>query len=916
MTTFIDDVVEDLLKQSVDISQTTIVLPSKRAGTFFLQSLAKQVKNTIFAPTVISIEEFVESVSGFRTLSNTELLFEFYEVYLDQTPQSQVESFESFSKWAQIILQDFNEIDRYLVPPDSIFEYLNAIKKIENQHWSIDEEQSDYIKNYLAFWNRLKSYYKGLQTKLLEQSTGYQGLVYKQAVSNLDQFITKHKNSFFVFAGFNALNTAEEKLITHLLEQDLASIYWDIDDVFLNDPVHDAGLFIRQHLKNWKYFETHRFNKFDNYYNNTKQIRSIGTAKNIGQVKYVGQLLEEMAATNESFEKTAVVLSDESLLIPLLNSLPKSIEAVNITMGLPLKDIPLAASFDKLFRLYTSNQAHLYYRDLLDIINDPFFKSLFKNDSVTKLSTYLKENNMVYVSLVELSNFMNDEKEILHLLFDHMRMSVRESITKFQHIILKLRDHNQDNTLQNQLNLEYLQRFHSIFNELLSMNEEFEHISSITTLYNLYKELLKSETLDFKGEPLEGLQIMGMLETRLLDFENVIITSVNEGILPAGKTNNSFIPFDVKVENGLPTFKEKDAVFTYHFYRLIQRAKRVDILYNTVPDVLGGAEKSRFITQLEFENIHKVLPVIASSKIPTTSKKLKSIHKTEAVLDRLKKVAFKGFSPSSLTSYIRNPMDFYEKRVLGIRDFEEVEESVAANTLGTVLHNTLEEFYKPLEGQLLSKAILLQMTEQLDVTVSKHFEAEFKAGDVTKGRNLIIFEIAKHYIQKFLETEIKTIEAGNSIKIIAIEVENNVAIDIPTLDFQINLTGKVDRVDELNGVTRIIDYKSGNVAPAQVKIDDWSLLLDSYKKYSKSIQLLMYAYMMAKTSLVTLPVEAGIISFKKMSHSVFKFEDKSEGQRANYLITNDTLEKFEHTLTELILEIFNSEVAFEEKEVE
>jgi len=375
---------------------------------------------------------------------------------------------------------------------------------------------------------------------------------------------------------------------------------------------------------------------------------------------------------------------------------------------------------------------------------------------------------------------------------------------------------------------------------------------------------LSSETLDFQGEPLQGLQLMGMLESRVLDFETVIISSVNEGVLPAGKSNNSFIPFDVKLENKLPTYKEKDAVYTYHFYRLLQRAKNVYILYNTEADVLTGGEKSRFITQLDLEKTHEIHHQIIAPQVPSIEIPLNVVKKTDALLTQITKVAHDGFSPSSLTNYIRNPIDFYYQKVLKIRDHVDVEETVAANTLGTVVHNTLEDFYKPLIGHFLKLETIKDLKSIIEKTVRYHFKNEYKEGDISKGKNLIIFEIAKRYVSNFLDLEIKALKSGDAIKIIAIEANNHITIDIDELDFPIRIRGKVDRVDTCNGVTRIIDYKTGHVKHNHVEIVNWEDITTDYKKYSKSFQVLTYAYMMQKSKMINLPVEAGIISYPKI----------------------------------------------------
>ena len=372
MGTFLDDVIHDLLEKKYDIASLSFILPSKRAGIHLKKTISEQVQQTIFAPEIFAIEEFIELVSDLQYASNSELLFEFYEVYIKSTPEAHIEPFDKFSKWAQILIQDFNEIDRYLIPSDNVFDYLTAIKEIEHQHWSLDEEPSDYIKNYLAFWNRLKLYYNQLQNNLREQNKGYQGMVYREAVNNLEQYIATHNNKTYVFVGFNALNKAEEFLIQELLQQALALIYWDIDNTFISNPIHDAGLFTRSHKSNWKYFNKQPFNWIGNHYTASKDIQVIGVPKNISQIKYVGELLDQIVRDQGDLTKTAIVLGDETLLLPLLNSIPTSVSAVNITMGLPLRVIPLATLFELLFELHKRSSSTIYYKDVIKILSHQF----------------------------------------------------------------------------------------------------------------------------------------------------------------------------------------------------------------------------------------------------------------------------------------------------------------------------------------------------------------------------------------------------------------------------------------------------------------------------------------------------------------------------------------------------------------
>ena len=409
-----------------------------------------------------------------------------------------------------------------------------------------------------------------------------------------------------------------------------------------------------------------------------------------------------------------------------------------------------------------------------------------------------------------------------------------------------------------------------------------------------------------------------MLESRVLDFETVIISSVNEGILPSGKSNNSFIPFDVKLENNLPTYKEKDAVYTYHFYRLLQRAKNIYILYNTEADVLTGGEKSRFITQLELEGIHNIKHQIIAPEVPVVLSKPNVIEKNENLKLKLQELAEEGFSPSSLTNYIRNPIDFYYQKMLKIKEHNEAEETVAANTLGTVVHNTLEDFYKPLVDTFLSVDCIKNLMSHIEEKVTFHFKKEFKEGDITKGKNLIIFEIAKRYVYNFLDLEVADLKAGNKIKIIAIEANNSVSVDIPELNFPVKIKGKVDRVDQYNGITRIIDYKTGRVEQNKVEIVNWDDISTDYNKYSKSFQVLAYAYMMSLSNKIQLPFEAGIISFKNLNAGFLKFSKKDKPgnyAKKDALITNKTMEDFSFELKKLIIEICNPDIPFTEKEI-
>jgi hypothetical protein len=507
---------------------------------------------------------------------------------------------------------------------------------------------------------------------------------------------------------------------------------------------------------------------------------------------------------------------------------------------------------------------------------------------------------------------MGDNHPIITLLFLKENNSPQHFLEKCEALVTALKETFL--TEKNNLVLEQLFKFHTLFSQINHLVNTYDYITNLKALKNLVKQLLSRENLDFQGDPLEGLQVMGMLESRNLDFEIVLLTSVNEGILPSGKSNNSFIPFDLKIAHGLPTYKEKDAVYTYHFYRLLQRANNIYLLYNTEPDVLEGGEKSRLITQLlTEENRESIVEKIASPTLLPIMTTLESITKTDALLHTIASYSIKGYSPSSLSNYIRNPIDFYKQNLLGIKDSMEVEETIAANTFGTIVHDTLEELYTPFLGLVLNKENLTVAKTKLEETVYRNFLKNYLDGNISSGKNYLSFHVIKKYISNLLDLEIQQAE-HNEVKIIALEQTMSVTLNIEEIDHPVILKGKLDRIDEVDGTIRIIDYKTGRVERKHVEILLWEDMVHDYK-YSKAFQLLCYAYMYSKEH-VNQPIVAGIISLKNLKDGTLLFAHK-EAPRGpkNHTITSQTLANFETVLHKLILEIHNQEQPFIEKEV-
>lgn len=916
MQSFLEEVVGQVRERYPALENVIFVLPSKRAGTFVRNAIAKTAQRTAFAPEIYSIEGFVEKISGLAYATNTEQLFELYTSY-EQLTKGDKDNFYAFSKWGQTLLQDFNEIDRYLIEVEQLFSNLSAIQEIGV--WAPNAPRTQMMEDYVAFWGTIGALYDHFNAGLLRKGIGHQGLVYRKAYEQVDGYLNEHSEKTHIFIGFNALNTAEEKIIQRILAHPNTEIYWDIDQSFLDDPIHDAGLFIRQHLGTWDYFKNNRLNGLSNYYTTPKNIEIIGLPKNVSQAKYVGHLLNELhLSEHNALTNTAVVLGDETLLNPILNAIPETLSDVNITMGYPLHKTDLATLFTQFMELYINKDPQgWFYQSILGFLANPYVQMLFSEEernTATHLTEKIKKNNWAYLKAEKLFQASNEHAMVGRLFFDASTTPL-DFVKKCAVLIVGLKE--KFDARNDVLSKEYLYRFHQLFSQLQELLEKHSFINDMKSLLGLFKELLSSETLDFKGEPLQGLQIMGMLESRNLDFETVILTSVNEGILPSGKSNNSFIPFDLKRAFHLPTYKEKDAVYTYHFYRLLQRAKNVYLLYNTEPDILEGGEKSRLIHQLltDAAKRSQIKEIVAAPKLEPSVKLLEEIEKDEHLMGLIQEHAEKGFSPTSLSNYIRNPIDFYTRNLLGIEDVQEVEETVAHNTFGTIVHDSLELLYTPFVGDILTEEKLKGAKTKVKTIVKQQFQKTYLDGDISRGKNLIAFNVVVRYIENFLDMEIAECKK-HEIKIIALEQKLNMNLDIPEVNHPIHLKGKLDRIDSKDGIVRIIDYKTGKVVAKDVKLMNWDDLTAEYD-YSKAFQLLCYALMYSDSSKAG-AIQAGIISFKNLKSGLLSFtlKDGTEKTKAHdTFIDNEVLHNFSTELKKLVLEICNPRLPFKEKEV-
>lgn len=888
-----------------DFQNITIVLPNKRAK-LFLHNYFKTLSNkTFFAPKIINIEELIENISEIKIIKSTDLLFEFYNTYL-KIEENQAETFEKFSLWANSFIQDINEIDRYLLNDEKLFQYLIDIDHI-NQ-WKVNLENTKIAKSTVNLWKKLPLYYKEFQNDLIQKNVGYQGLVYKIAVEKLNQFVNTNQQLHF-FLGFNALNNSEQIIFKTLLENKQAEVIFDIDETFINDPYHDAGYFLRKIKSNWKHFNTHPFLNIGNDFKIKKNINIIETPKSIGQAKISGKIIEELITNDpNAINKTAIVLADEKLLIPTLNALPKNVTALNISMGYPAKNNPLQILIYKIFKclINSKKRNNYYYKELLPILNHNYIERIFDSTSIINfikthnisfltpnfLKDKLKEtSNQDTTFIIELLNFNNSPKQQIQLLIE---------------FCLKLKNYFNEHESEDSITLTFL---FSIYTELTKINNyvnTFEYINSIEILFNLYNQTINQSEVSFEGEPLTGLQILGILETRNLDFENIIITSLNEGILPGGKSNQTLIPYDVKKEYGIPTYKERDAIFSYHFYRLLQRTKNVYLIYNNSTDGLVSGEESRFVNQLKFEykHIHNITHTSYNTRISTNENNKIIIKKDDNLKHNLYELChINGLSPSVINSYIRDPYLFYQNSILKINTTEEVEEELAANTFGTIIHNVLEELYKPYINNFISENDIIDMCEKIDVYTKNSFEKEYKLGEYNKGKNLILFEVAKRNIYNFLQLEKESVNQ-NKLKILGLEEKFITFLykkDYPQLPFDIKLKGTIDRIDQCNNIFRIIDYKTGKVEIKNLTLNEIEGITSNIAN-EKKIQLLIYAILiLSDVRFQNQPIELGIFSFKNIKSGLLKLNTNKEV----LFISHELLEQFKIELIQLILEILD-----------
>jgi ATP-dependent helicase/nuclease subunit B len=922
---FLSELAKDLHRRYPDnLKELCIVFQSRRAKTFFKHYLAEQTRQTVWMPEIFTIEEFVQQLSTLRIIDPIDLLFEFYQVY---QKTGGTDSFDQFIQWGQTLIEDFSDIDHYRIPADALFNHLTDVKAIEQ--WDpADSVLTDFQVRYLTFWRSFGPLYAKFREHLVSQRKGYQGLVFREVAENIEAHVAGPRWTKIVFAGFNALSKAEETILNALIESDRAEVFWDSDIYYLHNASQEAGRFLRRYFKQWRRNEWKWERDFLG--SDEKSIHIIGVSRAAGQAKVAGDLLTSLSMDNPDLNRTAIVLADENLLFPVLHSIPEHVKAINASMGLPLKQTPLFDLVEAFFDLYENADRlrrpedllrhRFYFSDVLKILNHPFIKFLDPAGTSRILMEAIRVHNILFLSPDDIRHHGKEMNFALSSrLFDYWKDThdAHHFLRELTHEILNGLAEKKTHTPER----EAVFAFSKILNRAESLLRTYHLDIDRKTFRHLLREWMSMTRLPFTGEPLQGVQIMGMLETRSIDFDSILLLSVNENILPAAKSQNSLIPHDMRRQFGLPTHSEKDAIFAYNFYRLLQRAKNIFLIYNTETDVFGKGERSRFIAQLLYElpRVNKKvkiqesyfsLPVIRDAANPKFGEI--TIQKVDAVQQKINALLQSGISPSKLNSYIKCSLHFYLKYIAGITERDEIEETVKPMTFGTVIHKALESLFRPYEGTEIRAEIIDGMIPKIAAVVRESFGSVNKSGEVDYGKNHLLYRVSIKLVETFLNQQKNSMpKAGRTVLLVEKELRAEMVMDYKGVPTPIALKGKIDRVDQTRDAFTVIDYKSGTVEASELKPPELSQIM-SNPKFAKSLQLLCYGYLFRKNfDTHSLPIKAGIYAFRNLTDGLktITMKDVEHG-----ILREEFLVNFENAFKALILPLLDPEQKFTQTE--
>lgn len=939
MTPFLQQIASLFYQQyGAEVSRLAFVFPNRRTGLFFQKYLSEVADKPLFSPTILTINDLFVQLSGKQTVDRINMLFMLYDIYVRHSGST--ETFDEFLYWGEMLLNDFDDVDKYMADARMLFTNVTDLREIENDFSFLDTEQIAAIRTFwssfypkgdspnqeefLAVWKILYTLYNDLRDALAAEGRGYEGMIFREVVEQMEQNnCCDLPYTKVVFVGLNALSVAEERFLIQLQKRGIADFYWDYASDKVTDPNNKASYFVERNLKNFpSQYPLPAEEKVDT------EIEVIGIPSGIGQAKQVYTLLNELCKEDEMSPeealRTAIILPDEHLLIPVLNAIPEQIRRINVTMGYPLAGTPVASLMEYILALqknvrYVDRQPVFYFRDVLPILNHRYISSTCP-EIVNALVKDIAENNRIYISASDLGK--TDLLSVLFLpvtdvnTFSDYLINVLQELNKVMHALSSDEEEEDATQRTNDLEQEFIFHYFTTVNRMKEIMQDAGIEMKIDTYFRLLKRVTDTITIPFRGEPLSGLQIMGVLETRALDFDRLIILSMNEGIFPLRKAANSFIPYNLRRGFGLPTYEHQDSVWAYHFYRLIYRASHVSLLYDTRSNGLQTGEVSRFVHQLHY---HYEVPLqnkllvynVSSAKTPALQ-----VKKTDEVMQRLNafhKGGNRAISASAVNTYLDCPLKFYFSVVEGIQEEEEVSETIESNVFGSILHKVMEELYMPLCGKIVTADLLKAIKKDTPVltgAIARAFAEIFFMSDVVRpltGQNFLIGEMIRKYVEKILERDSKL----TPFRYIESERKINRLFTLGDNRTEIQLKGFIDRIDEVRDAVRIIDYKSGSGTSVFTSVE--SLFDKEDKDRAKAVmQVFMYSWMLGAAP-AGKTIQPGIYYMRTLFSDSF---DASVSRRIERTKTEPVTdfsaysEAFEGELRRCLDEIFGRETPF------
>ena len=898
-----------LSEYGTDIRKIAFVFPTRRAGIYFLRHLQQQKEEnlSLWAPPIFSIDDFVAGLSGLTIPDQPELIFTLFDIYREKV-HSYPKEFADFYSWGKMIIADFNDIDKHLVDTEKLFRVLTEYKSVEDIN---KEEKAEIYKKYTGFWGELALLYREFNRTLKEKNRAYDGMAYRVVALQINNLVETANPAWekVVFCGFNALTAAEQAIINYLLKEGKGEIYWDMDRYFVEDVNQEAGYFFRQNRDTTASAEALWV---EDRLSQKKTIDIIGVQSRIGQAKVLGICLQQLLQSEAESEDIAVVLPDESLLFPVLNSLPQSVARVNITIGFPLEQTPVYSLFNSLIEMQLrvlesrgEKAGEFYYKDVQKVLNHPYIKP-FAPDKINGFMTRIKSENLVYITSENIELLPQPLPNLFNI-----RENSRQMIESFLELLLSIRSFYRENKPDLfSIDYEYLYHFFSLLTRLQDILKNSGPVMDIGTFRRLFADIVKNSRIPFTGEPLEGMQIMGVLETQTLNFSHLYVLSLNEGYLPPGKSQQSFIPYEARMAVGLPTYKERDAVSAYHFYRLLKNSQHITLFYTGEAKGMEKNEKSRFIDQLLIEFSEKnpetrICHQVIDFSFSARSAKEFSIEKSLQVIDRL---AQRVYSASSLLDYLTCSLKFYFSHILKLKEEEEVYESPDQRLVGDIIHKTLSTLYHPYNGRdkVLSLKEIVALKNKVEAVLTTVYGETLKSGDLHTGRNRIVFEVMKRFLYHFFDKEKQS--AGFKILMLEERIENIfLPFSVKEQEYQVRLVGYIDRVDiDADFTCRIIDYKTGKVNPLNLKSLS-ELSGPEAARRREVFQLFFYRYLLKRTWGKSRPYQyrLGIYPFKKIYDDLkFVSIDKAD------IIVDEMVAEYEQILVRLFQELFDPAIPF------